>query len=86
MTTLSSPSEPVGGVFVVLTLMRTHLWRELFLQQAQELWAQCKARLLAKDLADTVQECEASKTGGLDTLPRWDVLDALAYAPVSRGA
>lgn len=80
---MTTSSPPRGGVGVVLRLMRTHLKRELTLEQAQTLWRECRAKLLTSGLRSTVRECESSEDGGLDTLPRGDVMDALAYALVS---
>ncbi len=75
MTTSASLS---GGRAVVEQLMRTKLFRQLTEAQAASLWVECKQALQDSDLQETVDECEESRTGGLDTLPRGDVLDALA--------
>lgn len=72
----SSPYR--GGAGVVEYHMRTKLYRQLTEAQAASLWQECKQALEARGLQDTVDECEQSTTGSLDTLPRDDVLDVLA--------
>ncbi len=67
-----------GGPAVVEHLLRTKLYRQLTEAQAVSLWDECKRALQASDLQETVDECEESCSGRLDTLPRGDVLDALA--------
>lgn len=76
MVPLTDPTLS-GGQRVILRLMHTRLGRDLNHEQANELWQQCKAHLTAIGLKSTVRECEQSDDGGLDTLPRDDVLDAL---------
>lgn len=73
-----------GGIGVVEFHMRTRLYRKLTLEQASSLWEECKAMLQKHDLQETVDECEESQGGGLDTLPRGDVLDALARVLAGR--
>ncbi len=82
MTPLTHPTLS-GGQRVILRIMKTRLLRELSDAQALELWEQCKAHLLAKKLKSTVRECEESTDGGLDTLPRGDVLDVLGHVLVN---
>lgn len=75
---MKKPSPYRGGVGVVEYHMRTKLFRQLTEEQATSLWQECKLALQARGLQDTVDECEQSSTGSLDTLPRGDVLDVLA--------
>jgi hypothetical protein len=67
-----------GGVGVVEYMMRRNCWRELTEAEATALWQECKAQLVKMRLRSTVRACEQSDDGGLDTLERGDVLDALA--------
>lgn len=75
---LSSPSPYRGGVAVVEYHLRARCKRHLTQEQAQALWVEIKDRLTTVGLAETVEEAEESTTGRLDTLPRGDVLDAVA--------
>ncbi len=75
---LRKPSAYAGGVAVAEYTLRRYCGVQLTEAQAQALWAELKQHLLARRFRDTVQEAEESTTGGLDTLPRGDVLDALA--------
>lgn len=48
--------------------------------QAAALWAECRAVLAARELDETILEMESDAHGGLDTIAREDVLEALAEA------
>lgn len=67
-----------GGAGVVEYLMRSRLSCELTRHQAYDLWVECKRELSRHKLGETIVEAEGSRTGKLDTLPRDDVMDALA--------
>ena len=75
----AEPESFPGGPGVVQALLRTRLNRLLTLEQAEALWAECRAWLLAHGLGETVGEAESTMRGRLDTLPRGDVLSALAF-------
>lgn len=76
MTKLYSPHK--GGTGAIEFLMRTRCNRNMTEAQASALWEECKAQLLRVDLGETVEEVEQSEGGSLDTLPRSDVLSAIA--------
>jgi hypothetical protein len=73
-----SPRQIGGGFQVIDRIMRTMLGRALTEDQAKNLWIEVADHLLQKDLRETVDEAETSTNGRLDTLPRGDVLDAVA--------
>jgi len=66
-------------VLAVDNLMTTRLNKKLNPVQLERLWIECKEWLTAFDLSDTVDEVEASIDGHLDTMPRDDLMGALAH-------
>ena len=51
---------------------------------ADSLWRSCKEQLKKRALSDTIEHIESSTTGGLDTLEREDLYDALGEVLVGR--
>lgn len=68
-----------GGILVIDRLMLTRLDRKLNPIQLEELWSECKTWLLSNGFKRTVREVQSSSDGGLDTMPREDVMSALAH-------
>lgn len=75
---LRAPSPFQAGVGCVEYHARRYLELRLTEPQAAALWLEVEADLRGKGLGSTAQEMIESTTGSLDTLPRGDVLDALA--------
>lgn len=82
---LRAPSPFQAGVGCVEYHARRYLELRLTEPQAAALWLEVEAELRRKGLGDTAQEMIESSTGSLDTLPRGDVLDALART-LTKGA
>lgn len=71
-------SRHPGAVGVMDYLARRNLGRQLDEVQAAALWLEVQAQLVLVGRQDTIDEVRAAKRGVLGTLPRGDVLDAVA--------
>lgn len=83
-TTADAPSALPGGTKVILRLFKRAFDLEPTAEQAAALWAEVKGHLEKVGLDSTVRECDESETGGLDTLPRGDVMSALGHILAGR--
>lgn len=72
-----------GGVPVIRHHLQKYCGRQLSDEQAQALWEAVRAWLLGAGLESTIQEVLASEAS-LDTLPRGDMLEALAQTLVGQ--
>lgn len=75
---LRAPTPFKGGIGCTEYHARRYLELQLTEPQAAALWLEIQADLKARGLGCTVREMKQIDTGSLDTLPRGDVLDALA--------
>jgi len=78
-STSAEAAGAVCGARVVARLLDPILPEPLSMSQALKVWNRIRARLHEADLDDTIGEAESAEDGGLDTLPRSDVLNAVAH-------
>ena len=83
--TNKSTKAYTGGPLVIAKIFRLRMGRALSAEQAALLWQQCEKRLIARGSKRTVIEARESTDGGLDTLPRGDVLDILSLELTGSG-
>lgn len=74
----SKPSHLAAGPGVAEYHLRRYLWVQLTDEQAAALWLELQAQLQKVGLQETVDEVATATNGKLDTLPRGDVLEAIA--------
>jgi hypothetical protein len=72
------PPATSGGARVLKRIFERRIGRELSPRQALDLWGEVRLHLQKKGLRRTVREAITSSDGSLDTLPRDDVLEAIA--------
>lgn len=85
MSASRAPSTFAGATGVAEYHMRRYVGVQLTEPQAASLWSEVEADLVRIGLPETVEEAQTSESGKLDTLPRGDVLDALARV-LTKGA
>lgn len=74
----TNPSHLAAGPGVAEYHMRRYLWVQLTDEQAAALWEEMAEHLKKVGLRSTVREVATVTDGKLDTLPRGDVVDAIA--------